>query len=414
VKEIIEHQKYVFDSFWNRAISAEERIKEIEEGLASEFYEVITDHEKATQTLVDLAKSVKKEALFFLPNDKSLVRVERLGLIDYVVKASQSGATVKIICPLSEVNAEIVRRTSERAPEIQVLNGNNSPYGMYIGDGEKFIRAELRNPNAEKFSESVGFMVYSNRKTSVDSFKSIFELLWNERTLNEELKKAYKMQKEFINIASHELRTPVQPILGLSEILKSRISKDRDEYDLIDIIARNAKRLHRLTEDILDVTKIESQSLQLKKEIFNLNEVIMNVLADYGSHVRKINGVKVSLINKGDFLIEADKRRLNQVISNLLDNAIKFTQKGSIVISTQRKDNDNVIVSIKDTGIGIDQEIMSRLFSKFASKSVQGTGLGLFISKSIIEAHGGKIWAENNPDGKGAVFAFSLPIVVSN
>jgi signal transduction histidine kinase len=414
VKEIIEHQKYVFDSFWNRAISAEERIKEIEEGLASEFYEVITDHEKATQTLVDLAKSVKKEALFFLPNDKSLVRVERLGLIDYVVKASQSGATVKIICPLSEVNAEIVRRTSERAPEIQVLNGNNSPYGMYIGDGEKFIRAELRNPNAEKFSESVGFMVYSNRKTSVDSFKSIFELLWNERTLNEELKKAYKMQKEFINIASHELRTPVQPILGLSEILKSRISKDRDEYDLIDIIARNAKRLHRLTEDILDVTKIESQSLQLKKEIFNLNEVIMNVLADYGSHVRKINGVKVSLINKGDFLIEADKRRLNQVISNLLDNAIKFTQKGSIVISTQRKDNDNVIVFVKDTGIGIDQEIMSRLFSKFASKSVQGTGLGLFISKSIIEAHGGKIWAENNPDGKGAVFAFSLPIVVSN
>jgi len=414
VNEIIEHQKYVFDSFWNRAISAEQRIKEIEEGLASEFYEVITDHEKATQTLVDLAKSVKKEALFFLPNDKSLVRVERLGLIDYVVKASQSGATVKIICPLSEVNAEIVRRTSERAPEIQVLNGNNSPYGMYIGDGEKFIRAELRNPNAEKFSESVGFMVYSNRKTSVDSFKSIFELLWNERTLNEELKKAYKMQKEFINIASHELRTPVQPILGLSEILKSRISKDRDEYDLIDIIARNAKRLHRLTEDILDVTKIESQSLQLKKEIFNLNEVIMNVLADYGSHVRKINGVKVSLINKGDFLIEADKRRLNQVISNLLDNAIKFTQKGSIVISTQRKDNANVIVFVKDTGIGIDQEIMSRLFSKFASKSVQGTGLGLFISKSIIEAHGGKIWAENNPDGKGAVFAFSLPIVVSN
>jgi signal transduction histidine kinase len=411
VKEIIEHQKYVFDSFWNRAISAEERIKEIEEGLASEFYEVITDHEKATQTLVDLAKSVKKEALFFLPNDKSLVRVERLGLIDYVVKASQSGATVKIICPLSEVNAEIVRRTSERAPEIQVLNGNNSPYGMYIGDGEKFIRAELRNPNAEKFSESVGFMVYSNRKTSVDSFKSIFELLWNERTLNEELKKAYKMQKEFINIASHELRTPVQPILGLSEILKSRISKDRDEYDLIDIIARNAKRLHRLTEDILDVTKIESQSLQLKKEIFNLNEVIMNVLADYGSHVRKINGVKVSLINKGDFFVEADKGRLNQVISNLIDNAIKFTQKGSIVISTQRKDNDNnVIVSIKDTGIGIDHELMPRLFSKFASKSFTGTGLGLFISKSIIEAHGGRIWAENNSDGKGATFTFSLPL----
>lgn len=132
VNEIIEHQKYVFDSFWDRAIPAAQRIKEIEEGLAPEFYEVINDHDKAAQTLVELAKSVKKEALLFLPNDKSLVRVERLGLIGYVVKASQSGATVKIICPLSEVNAEIVRRISEEAPEIQVLNGNNSPYGMYI------------------------------------------------------------------------------------------------------------------------------------------------------------------------------------------------------------------------------------------------------------------------------------------
>ena len=315
VKEIIEHQKYVFDSFWNRAISAEDRIKEIEEGLASEFYEVITDHEKATQTLVDLAKSVKKEALFFLPNDKSLVRAERLGLIDYVVKASQSGATVKIICPLSEVNAEIVRRTSERAPEIQVLNGNNSPYGMYIGDGEKFIRAELRNPNAEKFSESVGFMVYSNRKTSVDSFKSIFELLWNERTLNEELKKAYKMQKEFINVASHELRTPIQPILGLSEVLQSKI-KDNEQRVLVDVISRNAKRLQRLTEDILDITKIESQSLNLKNEIFNLNEIVINVLAEYENRIGSKNNVKITFVSKGDFIVEGDRGRLGQVLSN--------------------------------------------------------------------------------------------------
>jgi signal transduction histidine kinase len=102
---------------------------------------------------------------------------------------------------------------------------------------------------------------------------------------------------------------------------------------------------------------------------------------------------------------------LNQVISNLLNNAIKFTQRGRIVISSQIKDNDNsVIVFVKDTGIGIDQELMSRLFSKFASKSFTGTGLGLFISKSIIEAHGGKIWAENNPDGKGATFTFALPL----
>jgi signal transduction histidine kinase len=194
------------------------------------------------------------------------------------------------------------------------------------------------------------------------------------------------------------------------------MSKDRGDYELIDVIARNAKRLHELTEDILVVTKIESQSLQLKKEKFNLNEVIMNVLADYDIQIRKIKDVKLSLITKGDFFVEADKGRLNQVISNLIDNAIKFTQKGSIVISTQRKDNNDnhVIVSIKDTGIGIDQEIIPRLFSKFASKSFEGTGLGLFISKSIIEAHGGKIWAKNNTDGKGATFLVSLPTVASD
>ena len=179
-------------------------------------------------------------------------------------------------------------------------------------------------------------------------------------------------------------------------------------------IARNAKRLQRLTEDILDVTKIESQSLQLQKEKFNLNEVIMSVLADYESLIRKIKDVKVSLMRKGDFLVEADKGRLNQVISNLIDNAIKFTQEGRIVISSQRSDDDNVIVSIKDTGTGIDPEIMPRIFSKFATKSFIGTGLGLFISKKIVEAHSGRMWAENNPFGKGATFAFTLPLYISH
>ena len=230
---------------------------------------------------------------------------------------------------------------------------------------------------------------------------------------NKKLKESDKIQKDFINVAAHELRTPIQPILGLSEVLLSKI-KNKDDYELIEAIARNAKRLQRLTEDILDVTKIESQSLQLQKEKFNFSEVIMNVVANYESQIKKINDVKVSLISKGDFLVEADKGRLNQVISNLIDNAIKFTQEGRIVISSQRRDNDNVIVSIKDTGSGIDPEIMPRLFSKFATKSFIGTGLGLFISKKIVEAHGGRMWAENNPFGKGATFAFTLPLYISH
>jgi two-component system, OmpR family, sensor histidine kinase VicK len=412
VNEIIEHQKYVFDSFWNRAIPAEQRIKEIEEGLAPEFYEVITDPEKAAQTITDLARSVKKEALFFLPNDKALVRVEKLGLIDNVVKASQSGATVKIICPLSGVNAEIVRRISEGAPEIQILNGNNSPYGMYIVDGAKFIKAELRNPNAEKFSESVGFMVYSNSKTSVDSFKSIFELLWNERTLNEELEKAYKMQKEFINVASHELRTPIQAILGMSGLLKY-YPEEKDE--LIEIIQRNAKRLQTLTANILDITRIESQTFQLEKERFNIYELLSDVIKDFTERIKSDNKNVRLVYDRKDtdhhIIVEADRGRITQVLSNILNNALKFTNEGQIIIRAHESNNKEIIVSITDTGTGINKDIFAKLFSKFVTKSSQGTGLGLYISKSIVEAHGGRIWAENNADRRGATFMFTLPLV---
>jgi two-component system, OmpR family, sensor histidine kinase VicK len=413
VSEIIEHQKYVFDSFWNRAIPAEHRIKEIEERLAPEFYEVITDPEKAAQTITNLARSVKKEALFFLPNDKALLRVEKLGLIDNVVKASQSGATVKIICPLSGVNTEIVRRISEGAPEIQILNGNNSPYGMYIVDGAKFIKAELRNPNAEKFSESVGFMVYSNSKTSVDSFKSIFELLWNERTSNEELKKAYKMQREFINVASHELRTPIQAILGMSGLLQY-YPEEKDE--LIEIIQRNAKRLQTLTENILDITRIESQTFQLEKERFNIYELLSDVIKDFTERIKSDNKNVRLVYDQKDtdhhIIVEADNGRITQVLSNILNNALKFTNEGQIIIHAYESNNKKeIIVSITDTGTGINKDIFAKLFSKFVTKSSQGTGLGLYISKSIVEAHGGRIWAENNVDRRGATFMFTLPLV---
>lgn len=159
VKEVIEHQKYVFETLWSKTIPAEQRIREIEEGTETEFYEVITDGKKASQILVDMTKSTKREALIFLPNDKSMVRMDRLGLIDYLVKASQNGANVKIICPLSKENAEIQKKIFENAPDIRILDGNSSPYGMYIIDHEKFLRSELKSPGAEKFSDAIGLVV---------------------------------------------------------------------------------------------------------------------------------------------------------------------------------------------------------------------------------------------------------------
>ena len=182
------------------------------------------------------------------------------------------------------------------------------------------------------------------------------------------------------------------------------------------MIYKNAQRLKQLIDDILDVTKIESQTLNLRNERFNLNETIMNVLDEYGTRIKKEKtDVNIIFTAKDDFIIEGDRVRTSQVVSNLLSNAIKFTKEGSITVSAERIRGDNVNdevvnVSIKDTGLGIDPEILPRLFSKFATKpNAGGTGLGLFISKNIIEALGGRIWAENNTDGSGATFTFSLP-----
>jgi signal transduction histidine kinase len=230
------------------------------------------------------------------------------------------------------------------------------------------------------------------------------------RVQYEKLKETDKMKDEFINIAAHELRTPIQPILGLTQFLLSK-TKNIKDHELLVVVVRNAKRLLRLTDEILDVTKIESHSLKLSKEQFNLNDVIKNAINDIATNKEESNNLKLLFQSEKDIFIEADRSRLIQVISNLLSNAIKFTKEegGTITITTENIDSE-VIVRIKDTGTGIDPEILPRLFSKFTSKSFEGTGLGLFIARNIVEAHAGKIWAENNADGKGATFSFSLQL----
>jgi signal transduction histidine kinase len=204
-----------------------------------------------------------------------------------------------------------------------------------------------------------------------------------------------------------------------------------ESIEAIEAIYRNAERLQRLTNEILDVSRIESQTLNLDKEVFNLDDLLLRIIEDYKSHIRKDNlkiskkkGVmqlskNTSQKSNSDLMVEADRDRINQAVSNLLNNAIKFTSKkgGTISVIAEKRNgskDDNqeeVVVNVVDTGEGIHHEMIPRLFTKFASKSNSGTGLGLYISKSIVESHGGRIWAENNPDGKGATFSFSLPII---
>ena len=275
IKEVIEQQHYIFDNLWNKSIVANEKIREIEEGIESEFYEIITDNEKAKNIFIDLAKSIEKEALLLFANSQALIRSDKVGIINYLIESSaktgaMKGATIRIICPLTVENTHVINKIKENAPDIRILNSEGSHSGLFIVDSSRFMRFELKEPRAEEFSEAIGFVLYSNSKVGIDSSKAFFELLWNERIQYEKLreyerlKEIQKMKDEFINVAAHELRTPIQPILGLSEVLYAKI-KDTEQRQLLDTITRNAKRLQRLTDDILDVTKIESQSLKLSK-----------------------------------------------------------------------------------------------------------------------------------------------------
>ena len=414
VREIVEQEASIFETLWNASLPAKYRIREIREGTESEFLEVIYDVQKATDIYIDLARSVNSEALLLFANGRAMIRADRLGVVDHLIKASKKGASIKIICPITEENSEIIKQISEKAPNMRILDGGEYHSGLLVVNNTKFIRFEIKEAQAQDFQDAVGFIIYSNTRVSVYSARSFFELLWNERVQYKKLKEADEMKSEFINIAAHELRTPIQPILGLADILRSKETDGGREAEYLDVIIRNAKRLQRLTEDILDISRIESKTLDLKKESFNLSEMILNAIADSNDQVAKEHkdtNLKLEFIDsKEGIFIEADKNRINQVITNLLSNAIKFTG-GGIVSVTAVPNTNEIVVSITDTGTGIDSEILPRLFTKFATKSKTGTGLGLFISKNIIQAHGGKIWGKNNyPEGKGATFGFSLPL----
>lgn len=233
---------------------------------------------------------------------------------------------------------------------------------------------------------------------------------------NEQLKIHDKMQTEFINIAAHELRTPVQPLLNISEQLEQDLAEGSDEIKVsrpeIEMLTRNAKRLAQLTSDVLEVARIDSNSLSLRKQKIDLKERIQTVIEDCKAFIeggRAVNIVFEDLTGNGQIMVNADKSRLFEVLSNLIRNAVKFTEYGVITVKLDQK-NEHVEVSVKDTDTGIDSDIFPNLFKKFTTKSEKGTGLGLYIAKSIVEAHGGQIWAENNADGKGATFTFTLPV----
>jgi len=409
------HFNSVFDELWKNGIYAEDRISDIELG-AEANVEVIPRSSRAKDLYLNLVKKAEKEIIVMFPTTNAFIRQNNIGVIQFSGEAARGrNVKIRILMPSHKSTEGIVQYLKENYAEYvdirYIENMSDTKATILVIDRKVSLVMELRDDSKTTFDEAIGLSTYSNSRPGVLSYVSIFENLWKLTELYEQLKHQDIMQKEFINIAAHELKTPIQPILGLTEILRSQI-KDVKQQELLEVTIRNAKRLQQLTNDILDVTKIEGRSLELNKEDFNLKDIVINAVNDItlGGDFHKNENLKLSY-NPQVILIKADKGRISQVISNLLSNAVKFTREGTILVGIKKDENNNsAVVRVKDCGQGIDSSILPRLFTKFATKSHKGTGLGLFISKGIIEAHGGKIWGENNPDGKGATFGFSLPI----
>lgn len=420
----LRHFSSIFEELWKNGVDAESRIQAIEEGVDSEGIEIIQNPDEMLILRQNLISSAHEELLMVSPALEyvrpSGTNSQTKDLRELLKEAVQRGIRIRIVTSREEFVEETFQflvsdlpeqQHHQKLVEIRYMEPQlQTKVSVVVVDKTYSLAIELKDYT--KHSQALGLLglaTYSNSKATVLSYVSFFETLWKQTDMYEQLKVHDRMQREFINIAAHELRNPIQPLVLSSESLKGSLPDE----ERVSIVIRNAKKLQMLANEILDVTKIESKTLTLRKESVDLNEIILYGMKDL-LDLQTISEGRVNVAyepGREDIFVEADRDRLGQVISNLLNNSMKFTQEGTISITSEKSASSNeAIVSIKDTGSGIDPEILPRLFSKFATKSdAGGTGLGLYICKNIVEAHGGKIWAENNPDGKGATFRFSLP-----
>jgi two-component system sensor histidine kinase VicK len=472
-KALVEQQNNVFETLWNNATPSEQRIKEIEGGDTFGSTEIIQSPQHIQNLFIKTVKSAKKEILLIFPTLNTFFREEQIGIIKLLKeKTTEQNVNVKVLSPINprirsilqdilvtpnngkeenKVGEELEQQPPELV-EVKKDQGNQffevrsidvklgeivTTVTIVLVDRKNSLVIEKVDDSKKNFVDAIGLAVYSTSKPTVVSYISIFENLWKQVELYQQLKINDKIQKEFINIAAHELRTPTQSILGYAELAST--NKELLEHDAlgsIDAIYRNAKRLHRLIKDILDVTRIESQTFHFNNERLDLHEVVEAVVLDVQQTITTTTKRKISVIynnipeetkvvNKGNIIVEADRQRIAQVLHNLLDNAVKFSKDGDAILVTLEQTNQNdineakkqkpsqqseVTVKVRDQGTGIHPDILPRLFTKFASKSLIGTGLGLYLSKRIIESQGGKISGWNNTNSSGATFEFSLPL----
>ncbi len=536
--EIVEQQQFVFDSFWSRAIPAEGRIKEIEDGIVRPVSIVFSDFKDAVQKEFEMIRRAKREIQIMYSTVNAFHLQEKGGTLQLLQEMVErnDGLKISILTPIdaSIRGSPSLKLLTKYRHNIQIQDIAPSigiKVKTLVVDRKESLVIELKHTREEVATATIGFSIYSNSEPTVLSSSSIFEVLYDQSVLFKQLDQNDKIKSEFINVAAHELRTPIMPILNGVEILEEKLGERVNEFRReLDMITRNASRLQNLAESILQVSRIESGSfsLDIQKNV-NFHNLVSQVIEDVEkkyAYKEKANRVSILFLpfddrgNSGGsgaeaeaetkaadakqaqkkqepqqpheqpikngpnhlLYVDCDSQKISQVVFNLLDNAMKFTTDGKILVSTtmtggfptssppflgkdipntdatdgcsegiascndsdgggdgenggshvdgQKK--DAVLVTVQDTGVGIDSKIKDQLFEKFVTRSTQGTGLGLYLSKKIVEGHGGRIWfEETNDDGNnsknrdgdmhdmlpqlgngkkiGATFKFSIP-----
>lgn len=461
-------EQFISDPFWNRVTPDEGEMIQMQNesqrnASAQEIVQIIEEPDKIIQVAYEMIRSAKKEVLIMFSTANAFKRQISTGGPELLreVTSTNKDLEIRILTPADQdvEISSVVLGTKLNNVNVRNMEATlQTKVTVVVVDRRLSLAVELKDDSQDDINEALRSAVYSNTKSAAISYVAIFESLWKQvelidqvNSLCKQLKDQQTDQREFISIAAHELRAPIQPILGLAEVLKSRQEVQMEKQrELLSIIIRNARRLKELTENILDITRIENKSLELQKESVNIDEIVIGVFKDaldeseFSRNIRLVykhnkkkkfdsasdpghseSSIPFGAAGKGSpSYVRADRLRITQVMTNLVGNAIKFSNEGDTVtvsVSEENniqnfKKNENgqgnkvLLIRVEDTGKGIDPEIMPRLFKKFASKSDKGMGLGLFISKNIVEAHGGVIWADVPNAKEGATFSFTIPV----
>jgi signal transduction histidine kinase len=417
VKQMVRHQGIVFDVLWQNAVAAEARVRELEEGISLSVMEIIQHSRDSLERVYSKVKSAKEDVLIMFSTPNAMRRQLRRVGAQVLTEAEGRGARLRILVPGDEQILDTIAGMKSVIPQLEIRSMEKSlrtSITTVIVDRKESFIFETKNDDAENAYLAVGYSLYSNNATTAQSFASIFESIWNQTELYEKLRAVDSLKEEFIGIAAHELRNPVLPIILAAEGLLEELGPANSK---LRIIVRNTKRLNGLIGTILDITRIEGKTFRLQKERTNIARLVEEAVQDAAATMQECKGGAVQIHSDISPDIEqdmvCDKERIRQVLANLLDNAVKFTERGTITVNVGKsaKYPGHREITITDTGRGIDESIKDRLFEKFMTKSekLKGTGLGLYLSKAIVEAHGGKIWAENNKGSQGATFTFTIP-----